>query len=138
MSPMSPARRRRWLAGAAVLLTATLSACATSPRTAAGGGTVVAVVAAENFWGSLAAQLGGAHVKVTSVIDNPDADPHDYEATAADGRAIAAAKLAGRPAHRAQAGPGAGHRQTGGVIEMRSAQTRGFSCGVSASTPRGQ
>ncbi|MBO0868190.1 MAG: zinc ABC transporter substrate-binding protein [Micromonosporaceae bacterium] len=55
---------------------------------------MISVVAAENFWGSLAEQLGGAHVKVTSIINNPDADPHDYEATAADGRAIAAAKLA--------------------------------------------
>ena len=53
----------------------------------------IQVVAAENFWGSIAAQLGGAHVRVTSVIDNPDADPHDYEPTAADGRAIAAADL---------------------------------------------
>jgi zinc/manganese transport system substrate-binding protein len=55
---------------------------------------VINVVAAENFWGSLAEQLGGSHVKVTSIIDNPDADPHDYEPTAADGRAIAAAQLA--------------------------------------------
>jgi len=37
------------------------------------------VVAAENFWGSLAGQLGGSHVKVTNIINNPDADPHDYE-----------------------------------------------------------
>jgi zinc/manganese transport system substrate-binding protein len=112
MSPTSLARRLGRVAGAkalgatalgavaplsAVLLAAALSACATSPKTpagASGGGTVVAVVAAENFWGSLAEQLGGAHVKVTSIIDKPDADPHDYEATAADGRAIAGAKLA--------------------------------------------
>ncbi|GAA5179387.1 metal ABC transporter solute-binding protein [Rugosimonospora acidiphila] len=52
------------------------------------------MVAAENFWGSLAGQLGGSHVKVTSIINNPDADPHDYEPTAADGREIASAKLA--------------------------------------------
>jgi zinc/manganese transport system substrate-binding protein len=51
------------------------------------------VVAVENFWGSIAAQLGGSHVKVTSIIDNPNADPHDYEPTAADGRAIAVADL---------------------------------------------
>jgi zinc/manganese transport system substrate-binding protein len=53
----------------------------------------IQVVAAENFWGSIAAQLGGSHVKVTSIIDNPNADPHDYEATAADGRAVASADL---------------------------------------------
>jgi zinc/manganese transport system substrate-binding protein len=50
------------------------------------------VVAAENFWGSIAAQLGGDRVTVKSIIDNPDTDPHDYEPTAADGRAVASAK----------------------------------------------
>src|SRR3982074_136465 len=36
----------------------------------------VEVVAAENFWGSIATQLGGDHAHVTSVISNPDTDPH--------------------------------------------------------------
>ena len=58
-----------------------------------GASKVIQVVAAENFWGSIATQLGGSHVKVTSIIDSPDADPHDYEPTAADGRAIAAADV---------------------------------------------
>jgi zinc/manganese transport system substrate-binding protein len=58
-----------------------------------GASKVIQVVAAENFWGSIAAQVGGAHVKVTSIIDNPDADPHAYEPTAGDGRAIAAADV---------------------------------------------
>jgi zinc/manganese transport system substrate-binding protein len=53
----------------------------------------VRVVAAENFWGSIAAQLGGAHVDVDSVITNPATDPHDYEPTAADGRGVAEASL---------------------------------------------
>jgi len=54
---------------------------------------VIRVVAAENFWGSIAAQLGGRQVAVRSIIDSPAADPHDYEPTAADGRAIASADL---------------------------------------------
>jgi zinc/manganese transport system substrate-binding protein len=84
------------VAGAAALLAVSLSACSTSPSKPAGasGSTTINVVAAENFWGSLAEQLGGSHVKVTSIINNPDADPHDYEPTAADGRAVAGAKLA--------------------------------------------
>lgn len=86
-------RRSRWPAGAVLLAALALAGCATSPSDATASSTVLNVVAAENFWGSLAEQLGGAHVKVTSLIDNPDADPHDYEPTAADGRAIAAAKL---------------------------------------------
>jgi zinc/manganese transport system substrate-binding protein len=93
------ARRRRYRTATLAVLTAglTLAACATtSPHATSGpsgGSTVISVVAAENFWGSLAQQLGGAHVKVTSIINNPDADPHDYEPTAADGRAISAARL---------------------------------------------
>lgn len=56
-------------------------------------GRVIQVAAAENFWGSIAAQLGGSHVRVTSIIRNPNTDPHSYEPTAADARTIAAARL---------------------------------------------
>src|SRR6266516_4125754 len=52
------------------------------------------VVAAENFWGSIAAQLGGDRVHVTSVITSPATDPHDYEPTAADARTLAGAQMA--------------------------------------------
>jgi zinc/manganese transport system substrate-binding protein len=52
------------------------------------------VVAAENFWGSIAAQLGGDRVRVTSIITNPATDPHDYEPTSVDARTMAGAKLA--------------------------------------------
>src|SRR5947207_530815 len=61
-----------------------------SSATAATG---LQVVAAENFWGSIAAQLGGSKVHVTSVITSPATDPHDYEPTAADARTIAGARL---------------------------------------------
>ncbi len=52
------------------------------------------VVAAENFWGSIAAQLGGAKVHVQSIIVNPDTDPHSYEPTPRDARTLAGAQLA--------------------------------------------
>ncbi|NUR59000.1 MAG: zinc ABC transporter solute-binding protein [Catenulispora sp.] len=55
--------------------------------------TKLAVVAAENFWGSIAGQLGGDHVSVTSIINNPDTDPHSYEATPNDAKLIAGAQL---------------------------------------------
>jgi len=54
---------------------------------------VIQVVAAENFWGSLIAQMGGTHVSVTSIVTDPNADPHEYEANASDARAIADAQL---------------------------------------------
>jgi zinc/manganese transport system substrate-binding protein len=52
------------------------------------------VVAAENFWGSIAQQLGGKRVAVTSIIKNPASDPHDYEPTSADARTMAEAQVA--------------------------------------------
>jgi zinc/manganese transport system substrate-binding protein len=55
---------------------------------------VVRVVAAEDFWGSIAAQIGGTHAHVVSIIDNPDTDPHAYEPTAADARILADAQVA--------------------------------------------
>src|SRR5213075_2379780 len=79
--------------------TATLAALAAAagctthrPANTSGGGPVIQVAAAENFWGSLAAQLGGDRVKVTDIISKPDADPHDYEPTAADARVVASAR----------------------------------------------
>lgn len=82
---------------AAAVATVVVAGCGSSGSAAdtsgGGGSRTIQVVAAENFWGSIAAQLGGSHVRVTSIIDSPDADPHDYEPTAADGRAIAAADL---------------------------------------------
>ncbi len=56
--------------------------------------TQIHVVAAENFWGSLATQLGGNRVQVTSVITNPATDPHDYEPSAVDARTMAGAQMA--------------------------------------------
>jgi len=93
-------RPARLIAGglAAVAALAATSGCSTasSSDTADAGsataGKTIKVVAAENFWGSIASQLGGTHVQVKSVIDNPNADPHDYEPTAADGRLVATAQ----------------------------------------------
>jgi zinc/manganese transport system substrate-binding protein len=64
-----------------------------SPGAARAGGRL-RVVAAENFWGSIASQLGGKDVTVTSIIVNPDTDPHSYEPTATDARTIAGAQMA--------------------------------------------
>ena len=77
-----------------------LAACGSSSKssstagsTAVGSGKVIEVVAAENFWGSIAEQIGGTHAHVVSIITNPDTDPHDYEPTAADARTLATAQM---------------------------------------------
>jgi zinc/manganese transport system substrate-binding protein len=52
------------------------------------------VVAAENFYGGIAARIGGAHVSVSNIISNPDQDPHSFEATPGQVRQVADAKVA--------------------------------------------
>jgi zinc/manganese transport system substrate-binding protein len=82
------------------LLIAPLSALALSGcgRSAATAGAARAgrleVVAAENFWGSIARQLAGDRAHVTSIVVNPGTDPHGYEPTAQDARTLAGAQLA--------------------------------------------
>lgn len=43
--------------------------------------TAINVVAAENFYGDVVKQLGGSHVAVTSILTNPNVDPHQYESS---------------------------------------------------------
>lgn len=54
-------------------------------------GKVLQVVAGENFWGSIATQLGGKHANVISIVTDPNADPHEYESNTNDARAFAQA-----------------------------------------------
>src|SRR5919204_3680442 len=58
-----------------------------------GGSTVVSVVAAENVYGDIAAQIGGAHVHVTSILTDPNADPHLFEPGTNNGLAVATARV---------------------------------------------
>ena len=64
-------------------------------RRRAAGSTVAACtsVAAENFWGNIAAQIGGRDVQVTSLITNPNADPHLFETDAQDAALLAEAQV---------------------------------------------
>jgi zinc/manganese transport system substrate-binding protein len=78
----------------AVLACAALAGCGGTTLEGGEQAGRIDVVAAENFWGSIASQLGGAKVAVSSIIANPDTDPHSYEPTAADGVAIARSQMA--------------------------------------------
>ena len=53
----------------------------------------VKVVAAENFYGDMASQIGGANIAVTSILSNPDDDPHLFEASPATAKALSDAKI---------------------------------------------
>jgi zinc/manganese transport system substrate-binding protein len=73
--------RRAWLA----VLLALLSA----PAAAQG----LPVVAAENMYGDIARQIAGPAASVTSILSNPDDDPHLFEASPSVARALSAARI---------------------------------------------
>jgi zinc/manganese transport system substrate-binding protein len=75
---------------AVLLLAVVTAACGGPPATNHSG---ISVVAGENFWGSIAAQLGGSKVTVRSIVTDPNADPHEYESSTTDARAFAEADL---------------------------------------------
>jgi zinc/manganese transport system substrate-binding protein len=52
---------------------------------------VIQVVAAENFWGSLVSQIGGNKINTTSIVSDPNADPHEYETSNVNAREFAQA-----------------------------------------------
>ena len=54
----------------------------------------IAVVAAENFYGDIARQIGGERVAVVSIMNSPDQDPHLFETTPGIVRQIAGAQIA--------------------------------------------
>ncbi len=58
------------------------------------GGSTLDVVASTNVYGDITAQIGGARVSVTSVLSDPNADPHLFEPGTQNGLAVAQAKVA--------------------------------------------
>ena len=67
-----------------------------SAKSAADGApatSTINVVASTDVWGDVASTIGGGKVAVTSIIDKPDADPHEYEANARNQLALAKADV---------------------------------------------
>jgi zinc/manganese transport system substrate-binding protein len=79
---------------AAVLALAT-AGCAShrTPPARVDGTAVVEAVGAENQYASVLSQIGGRYVHVTSVVDNPNTDPHTFEASPQVASEVANAQL---------------------------------------------
>ena len=88
--PLPGVRRWACLAAAAAVLT---SAACGSSSAAAGQAPALAVVASTNVWGDVVAAVGGAEVDVTSIITDPSADPHSYEANPRTQLALSRARV---------------------------------------------
>ncbi len=72
-----------------------LSACSGGSAGSAtpSSSTAINVVAAENFYGDMVKQLGGSHVSVTSILSDPNIDPHQYESNAQTAIQVSKAQL---------------------------------------------
>lgn len=77
------------IAGLALAFVIAIGSCATAGATDG----PVKLVAAENFYGDIAHQIGGLQVEVTSVLSNPDQDPHLFETSPAVLRRLADARI---------------------------------------------
>jgi zinc/manganese transport system substrate-binding protein len=81
------------LVGVALALTGCSTASSAGASSRGGAGQVITAAASIDAWGSILSQLGGSHVRTTSIITNPNTDPHDYEPTPKDGVIIAKAAV---------------------------------------------
>ena len=82
-----------WLT-VSLLLFLLLSACTgVSAKNSLSAVGTINVVAAENFYGNIVQQLGGSHVSVTSIISDPNVDPHEYESNVQTAIAVSKARL---------------------------------------------
>ena len=68
-----------------------IAACGSTSTPAAAG--TIAVVAAENEYGNVAAQIGGRDVSVSSIESNPNTDPHTYEVSPSVAQEVASADV---------------------------------------------
>ncbi|MGH7912346.1 MAG: metal ABC transporter solute-binding protein, Zn/Mn family, partial [Candidatus Dormibacteraceae bacterium] len=53
----------------------------------------IQVVAAENEYADVVAQVGGPYVQATAIMSNPNTDPHTFEASPAVAQEMSQAKL---------------------------------------------
>ncbi|WNI21479.1 metal ABC transporter solute-binding protein, Zn/Mn family [Streptomyces sp. ITFR-16] len=95
--PISPSRRLALITGASLAL---LAGCGTSSSDSGNGASQgatptpkVDVVASTNVYGDIAERIGGDRVDVTSIISDPDQDPHSFEASSQNQLALSKAKL---------------------------------------------
>jgi zinc/manganese transport system substrate-binding protein len=77
----------------AVLLAGVVAGCGAAPADPTKGARVVQVVASANTWGDIARQIGGRHASVSSIISDPNADPHLYSSDPRDAARLARANL---------------------------------------------
>ena len=87
------------LAGAAAALALAAAGCSSSSSSSSGatdtanGATVINAIGAENEYADVLSQIGGRYVHVSSILNNPNTDPHTFEASPQVAAEVSAAQL---------------------------------------------
>jgi zinc/manganese transport system substrate-binding protein len=82
------------LASAAAALALAAAGCAkVSSADVANGTTVISAIGAENEYANVLGQIGGRYVHVSSILANPNTDPHTFEASPRVAQEVSAAEL---------------------------------------------
>jgi zinc/manganese transport system substrate-binding protein len=90
------AAKRLLAASVAIAALTGVSACgsaANSTSSDSSSDSKISVIASINQWGSVARDLGGDKVDVTSIMTNTNVEAHDYEATSSDIAKFTSAKV---------------------------------------------
>jgi len=83
------------LAGAAAALAVAVAGCGTSATNAAAAKstTAISAIGAENEYANVLAQIGGRYVHVSSILNNPNTDPHTFESSPSVASEVSSAQL---------------------------------------------
>jgi zinc/manganese transport system substrate-binding protein len=88
----TPQRPRIAALLAAGLLALVIAGCGSSSP-AAGGGGVISAIGAENEYANVLGQIGGRYVHVSSILNNPNTDPHTFESSPSVAQQVSSAQL---------------------------------------------
>jgi zinc/manganese transport system substrate-binding protein len=81
------------VAAVAAALALAATGCSNSPASASSTGGVINAVGAENEYASVLSQIGGKYVRVSAILDNPNTDPHTFEASPQVAQEVSSARL---------------------------------------------
>jgi zinc/manganese transport system substrate-binding protein len=84
---------RSGLLAVAVTALALSAAGCGSNAVAANGASVINAIGAENEYAAVLGQIGGRYVHVAAILDNPNTDPHSFEASPQVAQEVSAAQL---------------------------------------------
>jgi len=86
--------RTSWAIAAAIALALAAAGCERATTSGSANSTsVISAVGAENEYANVLSQIGGRYVHVSAILDNPNTDPHTFEASPQVAQEVSSAEL---------------------------------------------